>query len=226
LLFGPPGNGKSYAIRKLAEAFGVTRVATFDFSHAAERPDTALREFMLGAAPVIGSPGDPAAAEESGPLRFVLFEDLDRHFAQGGPPATPISLSGLLNALQGCEEPTNTVVFITANTPEILEQRSVLRFGRVDLHVNFAAPTTDELCAYLNHRWPGTLSPPARTAYRQTLSGHSFATAEEVYKRAGMRAFVADAELAETHLLAALEDLQRTLNRGLTGKAGAGFGHG
>ena len=62
------------------------------------------------------------------------------------PPATKtgISLSSLLNAIDGVSSSEGHVLIMTTNFPELLD-KALVRPGRVDLHVNFTLPHRPEI---------------------------------------------------------------------------------
>jgi chaperone BCS1 len=59
-------------------------------------------------------------------------------------PATNISLSGLLNAIDGVSSNEGRILIMTTNNPEALD-KALIRPGRVDMHVTFALPTSVEI---------------------------------------------------------------------------------
>jgi len=57
---------------------------------------------------------------------------------------TPVSLSGLLNALDGVASQEGRIVIMTTNHPEKLDD-ALIRPGRVDMHVTFDLPAKPEM---------------------------------------------------------------------------------
>ncbi len=76
---------------------------------------------------------------------IVLFEDIDAAFnKRKGNDAKGITLSGLLNALDGVASPEGTAVIMTTNHPEKLDH-ALIRPGRIDQVMDFGAATDDQL---------------------------------------------------------------------------------
>ena len=61
-------------------------------------------------------------------------------------PATSISLSGLLNAIDGVSSSEGRILIMTTNNPEAID-KALVRPGRVDMHVVFELPTRVEMKA-------------------------------------------------------------------------------
>lgn len=83
------------------------------------------------------------------PTRCVLLlEDVDAAgLSRNHDPATSrsnISLSGLLNAIDGVSSPEGRILIMTTNNPEVLDS-ALIRPGRVDMRINFALPTRVEI---------------------------------------------------------------------------------
>lgn len=130
LLYGPPGTGKTSLASAVANRFGMS-IYVLNLS---ELNDRTLRSAMS------------AVPENS----VALFEDIDsakagkrRADAEDGKHATVategksvpdgvgVSLSGLLNVLDGFQAPENVIFVITTNHVEALDP-ALLRPGRID----------------------------------------------------------------------------------------------
>ncbi|KAE8323541.1 P-loop containing nucleoside triphosphate hydrolase protein [Aspergillus sergii] len=59
-------------------------------------------------------------------------------------PVTTISLSGLLNAIDGVSAQEGRILVMTTNSPESLDA-ALIRPGRVDMHVDFQLPSLDQM---------------------------------------------------------------------------------
>ena len=138
LFYGPPGTGKTSLSFALAGVFGLD-------IHVISLLDPMLTE------------GDLLALFTSLPRRcVVLLEDIDtaglkRPEDTPVGPACPsssendekkkgISLSGLLNAIDGVASHEGRVLIMTTNKPETLDE-ALVRPGRVDLRVEFTNAT-------------------------------------------------------------------------------------
>ncbi len=134
LLYGPPGTGKSSLASALGARFGMSIYAV----NLAEMNDRTLKGAMN------------SVPEGS----IILFEDIDCMRSRGGAiesndwtpvqPASPdaavntrasdrigVSLSGLLNVLDGFQAPENVIFVMTTNDIDALD-RALLRPGRID----------------------------------------------------------------------------------------------
>lgn len=79
------------------------------------------------------------------PARCALvLEDLDALYAKG----KELTLSGLLNALDGLVFADGTVVFATTNHIELLDP-ALVRRGRFDVHVEFGTVTPEQVLRFM-----------------------------------------------------------------------------
>lgn len=129
LLYGPPGTGKTSLVSGLAAAFGMSIYAV----NLTEMNDRTLK----------------AAIHEVPENSVILFEDIDcmraghrrgeRNEVQGAvtdkvksaPDGFGVTLSGLLNVLDGFYAPENVIFVMTTNAVEALDP-ALLRPGRID----------------------------------------------------------------------------------------------
>ncbi|KAH8693954.1 putative mitochondrial chaperone bcs1 [Talaromyces proteolyticus] len=58
--------------------------------------------------------------------------------------ATSVSLSGLLNAIDGVSSQEGRILIMTTNSPESLD-KALVRPGRVDMHIRFELPSREEM---------------------------------------------------------------------------------
>lgn len=117
LLHGPPGTGKSSAIRAIASAVGVD-IAMIDIARAS-LTDDALRDALVEA---------PEGA-------LIAIEDIDAVFAgRASERECGITFSGLLNALDGVAAQEGHALVMTTNHRERLDP-ALIRPGRADVHV-------------------------------------------------------------------------------------------
>jgi chaperone BCS1 len=58
--------------------------------------------------------------------------------------ATSVSLSGLLNAIDGVSSQEGRILIMTTNSPESLD-KALVRPGRVDMHIRFDLPSQEEM---------------------------------------------------------------------------------
>ena len=128
LLYGPPGNGKTSVLRAMA-AHPQISPATINFGDQSADDETLSSLFTW--------------AHEHSPS-LIFMEDLDRHFnaRSSGGNRSSITLSHLLNCLDGVANPEGIIVVATANDPAALDSAILRRPGRFDRVVSSSPPHT------------------------------------------------------------------------------------
>jgi len=134
---GPPGTGKTSVARAIASHFGMD---VWYLPLADVKKDGELLRM----------------ASRIAPRSMLLLEDVDVFHAATArdDSADQVTLSGLLNALDGIATPHGLLTVLTTNTPEVLDG-AVIRPGRVDLVEHFGYADTDQ-AARLVARYYGT----------------------------------------------------------------------
>lgn len=131
--WGPPRTGKSSLVRAITHELGlplyVLDLTPEKFSD---------RHLILTLAQV------PRGAA-------VLIEDID---AQLGSKLSAVTLSGLLNALDGPLASEGRVLFVTSNAPENLDA-ALLGEGRIDVHVHFGYADSEQVRGMFLRFFPG-----------------------------------------------------------------------
>jgi hypothetical protein len=141
LFYGPPGTGKTSLVSAIAEKFGMS-VYAINLAHFNDRSLV-------------------AAINEVEQNSVILFEDIDcmksgdarRNVDESvGEPQSKtaglkedrngVTLSGLLNALDGFSAPDNVLFIMTSNQIEALDS-ALLRPGRIDCRL-YLGPATEE----------------------------------------------------------------------------------
>lgn len=132
LLSGVPGTGKSSMVLAIASEF--------------DRP-----LYILNLNSIQTDSGLMTAFQGLKSGSILLMEDIDatniaindRNDKKANGKKNKISLSGLLNAIDGVTSPEDIVMFITTNHPDHLD-KALLRPGRIDMTMEFK-PLTPEL---------------------------------------------------------------------------------
>lgn len=111
------------------------------------------------------------------PRSMVLLEDADVFGATHEREATKgeLSLSGLLNALDGVASPHGTIFVLTTNSPDVLDS-ALTRPGRIDVKVEVGLPDSITATNMFQHFYPG------RTE-KVNPNGRSSAALSEIFKR-------------------------------------------
>lgn len=133
MFHGPPGTGKTSLVKALATHFGL------DLWYA---PLSDLKD----------ETGLMSLISEVSPRSVLLLEDIDtvrisHDREQDGPG---ITMSSLLNALDGVATPHGLIVFMTTNHYEALDM-ALTRPGRMDVVEEIAMPGTAEVAAMFEH---------------------------------------------------------------------------
>src|SRR5690606_31944655 len=98
------------------------------------------------------------AMNEVPPRSIILLEDADCAIASGSreknkegsmmnlnqPENSKLSLSGLLNAIDGVASPDGTIIFITTNHIDKIDP-ALLRPGRIDKIIHYTFATRDQI---------------------------------------------------------------------------------
>lgn len=159
LLHGVPGSGKTSLVTALA---GVLRLN--------------LYLLILSG---IGMDDDRISALFAAvrPGSIILLEDADCTFPdRRQTDSRGITLSGLLNCLDGLQSREGCLVFMTTNHPEQLDS-ALLRPGRVDVQIEFGLATEDQILT-LRERLAPALDPQIALSL---CTGKSMAEVQQVF---------------------------------------------
>ena len=206
LLHGPPGNGKTSAIRCLLSSHGLTAytIRLFDPKTDDAELDRLFEKAMKKSPSV------------------VLFEDLDRAYPRTGAQLTHISLQHFLNTLDGVTVNKDIVVIATANEPSLLDPAILRRPGRFDRSICFPNPSEALRLEYyerLDVKWP---SGQAQSAARLS-DGLSFAQLKESYILGAQHAFGEQRDLIGADIIRGLITLKNSYERSSRAQHVAGF---
>lgn len=193
LFIGPPGNGKTHAVKALINFLGkpCLYVKSFQAEHATEH-DCIRQVFRR--------------ARKSAPCILVL-EDLDSLINAG-------NRSFFLNELDGFAANTGVVALATTNHPERLDLSILDRPSRFDRKYHFDLPGPDERLSYVR-LWSASLGDALRPTeaglaeVTQRTEGFSFAYLKELFLSSMMRWIAAPGSSAmDTVLLEQVESLR------------------
>ena len=134
LLSGPPGNGKSSIIIAIASEINF-EVYVVNLKLVEEDELVSL----------VSSVGEKA---------IILLEDVDCAF-EDRAGKQGISMSTLLNCLDGVNATEGRVIFMTTNHPERLDP-ALIRPGRIDLHLELPNATEEQIMGMFNKFYAGT----------------------------------------------------------------------
>jgi chaperone BCS1 len=149
LFSGPPGTGKTSLTAALAGVFGLD-IYVLSLLDPYCNEDALVRLFSSVPSRCIVLLEDVDAAglkrADDPRLNKKLKEGETEEKDTGLPPkpVTAISLSGLLNAIDGVSSSEGRILVMTTNKPKDLDQ-ALTRPGRVDMHVSFSLPQSAEI---------------------------------------------------------------------------------
>lgn len=186
LLLGPPGNGKTHAVKALVNALDVPCLYVKSFSAEYVSDQGNIGQVF-------------ARARESAPCILVL-EDLDALINSG-------NRAFFLNEMDGFASNDGILTLATTNHPERLDPAILERPSRFDRKYTFNLPAVEERVRYLQLFSAGLQSElrlgdqPLRVVADAT-EGYSFAYLKELYLSAMMR-WIADpgASPIERHMV-------------------------
>jgi hypothetical protein len=137
LLTGPPGNGKSSFVAAVV-SYLATNMSIISLSSSGI-DDVALASLLAN--PL--HPADSDAPPDT--LDVYVLEDIDaltNANAVPGDGKKRVTMSGLLNALDGPAAPSGALFIITTNFPDKVDSR-LLRPGRCDIRFELPPPTEE-----------------------------------------------------------------------------------
>src|SRR5271163_2121110 len=208
LFHGPPGNGKTSVIRAMLNGGKLDGHAIALFS---EKTDDFYLERMF------------QLAANNAPSLIVL-EDIDRAFPQVPSQLAPtkVSLSHLLNCLDGLGTQEGVVMVATANDPIALDPAILRRPGRFDRVVEFPAPDGGLRADYFR-KFVSNLSQAELQDCVERSAGLSFAQLREAYILAGQLAYERGEEVSGRELKSALCTIGQGMAAVAPPKPGVGF---
>jgi SpoVK/Ycf46/Vps4 family AAA+-type ATPase len=134
MLYGPPGTGKTSLVKALAHEFNL------DLWYVS-LPDLSSESSLLSLLAAVG------------PRSILLLEDIDTAkitHDRDGADQGKISMSSLLNTLDGVATPHGLITFMTTNRFDILDP-ALTRAGRMDLIEELAYPSLETIGDMFDH---------------------------------------------------------------------------
>ena len=139
LFSGPPGTGKTSLASAIAGVFGLDiYVLSLLDPTMTESHFTRLFSDVPTRCVVLLEDVDAAGLNRSD---SGLSQD---SISRSTKTNTSVSLSGLLNAIDGVSSHEGRILIMTTNAPQQLD-RALIRPGRVDIHIRFELPSQEEL---------------------------------------------------------------------------------
>lgn len=157
LMSGPPGCGKTLTARIIAATQPYPSIAFLP------RGDYRDGDQLEGAV---------RRAEDLGPAILIL-EDLDKF-------KTSISISRLLNLLDGLTFPRGVLILATTNQPAELDHALLLRPSRFDRVWRFDLPGYEQRLAFLRKRLQGVIGESELVIVAKQAEGFSMAYVQEI----------------------------------------------
>jgi ATP-dependent 26S proteasome regulatory subunit len=207
LLHGPPGNGKTSAIRAMLTQ---AKLPAFTIKKMYDPDAMYYFEDMF------------EAASKSGGA-FIILEDIDRAFSDksDGKEANSnlVPFSVFLNCLDGISDADGIIVVATANNPQVLDKAILERPGRFDRVVHFPNPTLDLRKRYMASHLP-EMDDESLTRIAGECNNMSFAQLREIYIIASQLADDRSMEVTETDVIDAHQRLVSALQKAKAKDAG------
>jgi len=240
LLYGPPGNGKTSAIRAISKYYNKS-VETFSFSGRYDDPDKEFSAWILSSddaprplgriIPELSDNPMQVSIETAKKVRILLLEDIDRYFSEKESSKSQVSLSAILNCLDGVTQRTNSILIATANDPKKLDPEVFLRPGRFDMRIPFDCPDETVIFNFLKILCKNdTVSDDCIKKVSKTIVGHSMAFVKGIFLNAANKAFSAsnykqeNCVITDSDILESAEEMLSNLGRQIkSNKNGLGY---
>jgi SpoVK/Ycf46/Vps4 family AAA+-type ATPase/intein/homing endonuclease len=214
LLYGPPGVGKTYIVKALANETGVNLVAVKGpeiLTMWVGESERKLRDLFRRAKQVAPS--------------IILFDEIDalapRRGIEMGTRVTEQVVSQLLTELSGIEEMEGVVVIATTNRPDIIDP-ALLRPGRFDRLIYVPAPDEKtRLEIFKVHTREMPLKGVSLDKLAKETEGYSGADIEALCREAAMFALREDMkakEITMKNFEKALKKIKPSITEDITAK--------
>ena len=168
ILYGPPGNGKTRLIKAIAQKFSLQLDKIDDYikDGTVALPNTSryskrVRRHNKAKSQLLNIEVPYADWEDLYRQKYpfvekpiiIVAEDLDKVLTGKYNSDSPIiRLSNLLNAIDGVDETSGTIIIATTNVPENLPQAILSRPGRFDHVIKIPKPNMKMFVEYFKSR--------------------------------------------------------------------------
>lgn len=155
---GPPGTGKTSAIRAIASQYSLS-ILTININEASDGLlEGALRNARPGTIVLIEDFDSLGSLHKRGintgdKRDYVPRPDNTKSDESNLADMMGVSLSGFLNALDGVVPLDGVIVALTTNRPEIIDE-AVYRDGRVDVEIELPDVCGEAVKGHLEHTYP------------------------------------------------------------------------
>jgi chaperone BCS1 len=152
LLHGLPGTGKTSCIHALASTID-SDIGIIHFSR--ELTDGLFTKAIN-------------SLSNLGNCRVIILEDIDSLFSDErkahDTTRNNVTMSGLLNCLDGLARNEGILLFMTTNDRKVLKDVAFTRSCRIDLDVEFKEATTDQVLAMIQYYFPDQAAAKSKEA--------------------------------------------------------------
>jgi chaperone BCS1 len=156
LLYGPPGTGKSSLVSAVADYFAMSVYAVNLIAFTDRSLGTAINDVPQNSV-ILFEDIDCMKTGDARPDVQAGTESKDRNPSEkeNAPAAFSVTLSGLLNVLDGFHAPENVLYMMTSNRIEALDA-ALLRPGRIDYRLYLGDATTGQKVELYQRFFPHT----------------------------------------------------------------------
>ena len=153
LFYGPPGTGKTSLVSAIAQTFGMS-IYAINLAHFNDRSLVAAMNEVEQNSVILFEDIDCMKSGDARPNVVGPVSEPQSRAASAKEDRNGVTLSGLLNALDGFSAPDNVLFIMTSNQIEALDP-ALLRPGRIDYRL-YLGPATEEQKVELYRRFfPG-----------------------------------------------------------------------
>jgi len=173
LLYGPPGTGKTSLVSALAAHFGLS-IYLINLSEFNDRTLTNAVNQIAPNSVLLFEDIDCMKGSKARAAATASMEDETRSEKDNAALQNGVTLSGLLNALDGFYAPTNVLFMMTTNRVETLDD-ALLRPGRIDYRLYLGNATDSQRIELYRRFFPQASESEARSFVVSTRSAETMA---------------------------------------------------